>query len=121
QGVDALGQLDLENHKLVAAERDFGAGQIELPHAAETLVVKLGDRIPLRLEAPPPLLKRLGVVQAQNLHVGYNQSRAPDDTEHFTQRRGVTAGENVFGDPGICHAGAVAASDGVQQRDSVVL
>src|SRR3546814_8400718 len=42
-GVDLLGDLDMEHHEALVAEAHLAADQVGLPHAAEALVVDIGD------------------------------------------------------------------------------
>src|SRR3972149_4673073 len=70
-------KLHLEHHLPDVAERDLAAGQIELPHAAESLVVERARLVAVSEEAAAPLAPRLGVVQPQDLDVGGPQPAAP--------------------------------------------
>src|ERR1700738_4660319 len=59
------GELDLEVHVTLAAEREFRSGQVELEHAAEAFVVQRGDRVAVGGETTAPMPQGLGVVQPQ--------------------------------------------------------
>src|SRR5260370_36968640 len=48
------GQLNLEHHHTVLAKRHFRAGEIELPHPAEPVVVEPLDLLAMRQESLPP-------------------------------------------------------------------
>ena len=58
----------------LAAEGEFGAGEIEFEHAAEALVVERCDRVAVGGEAAAPVAQRLGIMQAQDLDVGGDQA-----------------------------------------------
>ena len=69
-----LGELDLEHHQVLLAERHFRRRQIELPHAHKAPVVNALDLLAVGEEALAPGLQRLGVMQAQDLDVGDQQA-----------------------------------------------
>ena len=96
QGVDLLGQLQLEDHHVRSRKATSQSREVELPHPAEALVVDRGDLGALGLEALAPVAQRLGVVQAQDLDVGDPQARLLDRRQHLRQRRDIAAGEDVF-------------------------
>src|SRR6185503_19238905 len=75
-GILAFGDLHLEHHLVPIAERHLAALQIELPHAAEPLVIDLRHARAVRLEAVVPVLQRVGVMQPQDLDVGDVQAGA---------------------------------------------
>lgn len=64
-------ELDLEYHQGLFAERHFRAGEIELPHPHELLVVNALDVGAVREEAFAPVFQGLGIVQAQDFIVGH--------------------------------------------------
>ena len=74
----ALGDLYLQHHHGLLAERHFGGRQVEFPHAHETGIVETLNLLAMRKEACAPVLQRLGIVQAQNLDIGDKQARALD-------------------------------------------
>ena len=115
-----LGQLDLEYHHVLLAERHLRRREIEFPHAQKRCVVDLLHLLAMREEALAPVLQRLGVVQPQDLDVGDQQPGALDRRQHLGQRRDVAAGEDVFGDPRIGDAGPFGAADRMQQHHAVV-
>src|SRR5262245_9579383 len=49
-GIDVLAHLNVEDHRAEIAEVHFGAGEIELPHAAEALVIHLRRLLAVALE-----------------------------------------------------------------------
>ena len=65
-----MGELDLEDHQVLPAEGGLGAGEIELPHPAEALVIDRLGLVAVGEEALAPVLQRLGIVQPQDLDVG---------------------------------------------------
>src|SRR5260221_14754172 len=103
-GVDGARQLHLPDHVFVAAEGDLRAGEIELPHTAEALVIELANLGPVGLEAVPPGAQRLGVVQTQYLDIGDPEPRLFDRRQHLGERRRIAAGDAVFADPRVGHA-----------------
>src|SRR6202166_2785273 len=115
-----LGQLDLKYDHVAAAECHLGAGEVELPHPHEALIVKPHHLVAVGKETLAPGFERLGIVQLQNFDVADQKAGALDGRQHFGQRRDVAAREDVFGDPGIGDAGRAAAADRVQQRDAIV-
>ena len=60
-----------------------------------------------------------GIMQAQDLDIRSPQTAFLDDGQNLAQRRAIAAGEDVFRDPGIGHAGPCGAADGVDQPDAV--
>jgi len=71
-------ELDLEDREAAVAETQFTARQIELEHAAEALVIERGNRIPVRSEAPPPVAKRLGIMQPEHLNISRTYLKITD-------------------------------------------
>ena len=68
----------------VVAEGALGAGEVELPHADEALVVELEHRLAVGEEAAAPFAGGLGVVQREDLGVA-DQEAGP------SRRRGKTS------------------------------
>src|ERR1700730_18649782 len=62
---DALlfGQLHLEHHHILLAERHLRRGEIELPHPHEALVIEPLDLLAMREKTFAPGLERVGVMQ----------------------------------------------------------
>ena len=101
----ALGELNLEVHHVLLAERHFRARQIKFPHPRKALVVELHRFLPPRHEAFAPGFQRFGVMQPQDFDVADQKPGALDRRHHFGQRRDIAAGEDVFRDPGIGDVG----------------
>src|SRR3954463_12440170 len=57
--VDLLRELHLEHQMTAAAEGQLGADQIQLPHAAEALVIQNADALAVALEPAAPGAQRL--------------------------------------------------------------
>src|SRR5215470_9815289 len=53
-----LGQLQLDHHHRLLAERHFGSREIELPHARETGIVETFDLLAMGQETRAPELER---------------------------------------------------------------
>src|SRR6185437_5228093 len=115
-----FGELNLEVHVAVEAEGDLRAGQVELPHPAEALIVERADALAVGVEAGAPGTQGLGIVQAQDLDVGHPQAKALDDRHDFRQGRYVAAWKNVFAYPGIGVARPVDAADRVEEGYAIV-
>src|ERR1700680_4270019 len=102
-------------------ESHLAGDQIELPHPAEPLVVESGDPIPVLQEATVPVLERLGIVQAQNLDVGREQSRLLNRRHDLRQGRNIGPWEDVLADEGIDRRGLVEAAGGMEQANAVIV
>src|SRR5207344_3135536 len=79
-------------------EFKLDGSKIELPHAAESLII---DRRRLRAvlrEALAPVLHRVAIMQPQHFHVIAPQSRSLSGCKGLRQRRYIAAGENVLAD-----------------------
>jgi hypothetical protein len=63
---DALlfGQLQLENHHRLLAERHLRRRKVEFPHARKPHVIEPLDLLPMGEEAGAPCLEGLGIMQA---------------------------------------------------------
>src|SRR3974377_350075 len=107
----ALGDLDLEVHHILLAERHFGGGEIELPHAHEAPVVNALYVLAVGEEALAPSLQRLCIMQAQDFDVGHQQPGAFDVRHDLGQGWDVAAREDVFGDPRIGGARTFTAAE----------
>src|SRR5580698_7337750 len=59
QRIHAFGDLDLEHHLVLMAERHLGAGEIELPHPAEAFIIKRLDLAAVGLKPLLPFRERL--------------------------------------------------------------
>jgi hypothetical protein len=79
------------------------------------------ERITVRSEAPPPVAKRLGIMQPKHLDISRQQTGTFDCRHHLAQRRAIGAGEDVFVDPRIVDSRTVPLTDAVQQRHAVRL
>ena len=73
------------------------------------------------LEAPVPMVERLGVVEAQELEIGHPQLVLLDDREDLRQGRGIGAGEDVLAQPRACGAGRAHLADGMQHHQPVIV
>src|SRR5690606_24062568 len=93
-------QLDLEDDQILPAEGGFRAGEIEIPHAAEALVVDRLGLVTVDEEACPPVLERLGIVEAKDLDVVDHQPRLLDRRHYLRKGRDVAAREDVFTNEG---------------------
>src|SRR6185437_12802415 len=60
--LDGLGELHLEIDVALIAEGDLRAGEVEFPHPAEALVVKVTHRLAVGEEALAPGAQRMGVM-----------------------------------------------------------
>src|ERR1700729_2213107 len=116
-----FGELELHDHVAVDAERSFRASEIEFPHAAEALVVKLRGFLSPRHKPLAPNAQRLGIVQPQDFNVRYVKAGPLDRWQHFRQARNVAAGEDIFADPGVRNAGNGVAADGMEKHHPIVL
>src|ERR1700733_6089383 len=116
-----LGELELHDHGAVDAERSFRASEIEFPHAAEALVVKLCSLISTRHKPLAPNTQRLGIMQAQDFNVRHVKTRPLDRWQDFGQTRNVAPGEDIFADPGVGNAGNGVAADGMEKHHPIVL
>src|ERR1700727_1871879 len=114
-------ELELHDHVAVDAERSFRASEIEFPHAAEALVVKLRGFISTRHKPLAPNAQRLGIVQPQDFNVRDVKAGPLDRWQHFGQAGNVAAGEDIFADPGVGHARNGVAADGMEQHHSIVV
>src|SRR3974390_1730441 len=71
-------ELDLAIHHVLLTERHFRSRQIELPHPHKALIVNALDLLAMDQEPRAPVLQRLGVMQAQDLHIGDEQPGSLD-------------------------------------------
>src|SRR5665648_911899 len=65
-----LGQLKLDYHEVLIAERRLGAREIHFPHPAEALAEPFRRRVPGGAEALAPVAQGDGVMQPQDGNVG---------------------------------------------------
>src|SRR5580704_4584963 len=117
----AIRELELHDHVAVDPERSFRATEIEYPHAAEALVVKLCSVISTRHKPLAPNTQRLGIMQSQNFNIRHVKTRPLDRWQHFGQAWNVAAGEDIFADPGVGNAGNGVAADGMEKHHPIVL
>ena len=94
-----LHELDLEIVHAQIAEGAFRRGEIELPHAAEALVIEFPGTLAVVGEAQEPFTQCLGIVQSEDLDVGDVESGLLDMRQHFRERGNVTPWEDVLLDP----------------------
>ena len=74
----ALGELDLEIHHVLLAERHFRGRQIKFPHPRKALVIEPHRFFPPRHETLAPGFQRFGVMQPQDFDVAHQQPGALD-------------------------------------------
>jgi hypothetical protein len=77
-------------------ESHLAGNELELPHPADSFVIESCDPIPALQEATVPVLERLGIVQAQNLDVGREQSRLLNRRHDLRQRRNIGPWEDCL-------------------------
>src|SRR5580698_402306 len=78
-----LGKLDLKYDHVALAERHLGAGEVELPHPHEALIVKPHHLVAVGKETFAPGFERLGIVQLQDFDVADQKAGALDGRQHF--------------------------------------
>src|SRR4029077_5274122 len=79
-------------------ELKLDCSEIELPHAAESLVTDHRRLRAVFREALAPVLHRVAIMQPSHFHVTAPQSRSLSGCKGFRQRRYIAAGEDVFAD-----------------------
>ena len=82
------------------AKGSLAGRQIELPHAAEPVIVNSRHSGPVGHEPVPPDAQGLGVMQAQDLDIGHDEPAFLDRRENLGHGGNVAAGKDVFLDPG---------------------
>src|SRR6266852_1082989 len=97
--VDRTRHLHLPDHVFVAAECDLRPGEVEFPHPAKALVVKLAYLLAIGLKALLPRTQSLGVMETQDFDVGDPQAGLLDRREDLGQSGRIAAREDVFADP----------------------
>ena len=85
----ALGELDLEIHHVLLAERHFRARQVKFPHPRKALVIEPHRLFPPRHEAFAPRLQRFRVVQPQDFDVADQQARRARSRGITSDRAGI--------------------------------
>src|SRR4029077_19577549 len=77
-------------------ELKLDCSEIELPHAAESLVTDHRRLRAVFREALAPVLHRVAIMQPSHFHVTAPQSRSLSGCKGFRQRRYIAAGEDVL-------------------------
>ena len=103
-----------------APKGDFGAGQIELPHTTEALVVELGDLGAIGGKTAPPGAKGIRIVKPQHLDIGDPQTPLLNHRDDFRERRRIAAREDVFSQPRVGRAWSATTPDRVQDGNPVL-
>ena len=113
-------ELQLENEEPVMPKRRLRGGEIELPHAAEPLVVESDRLVAVGHEALAPRAERPGVVHGEDLQILHQEAGLFGCRQHLGEGGNVAARKNVLFDEGLVQKRRLGASDRVEQHHAVL-
>src|SRR5262249_46092975 len=116
--VSGVGEGHLKELKHPRREAGQGTGEVQPPGADEAAIEHAFDRGSRAVEAAEPVFERLGIVQANVLHVEHGKTLWLQYPKHLAERRDVGARENALFQPGIHRVREIAA-DEMEQAASV--
>ena len=119
-GIDVTGQLHVKDHAVAVTEYHLAGHEVELPHAAKTLVVKGSDLGPIGLKAFVPFTQRFGVVKPKHLDISHPQPLLFNGSKHLGECRRVGARKDIFAKPRAGRAGRASLADGMNDGNTII-
>ena len=112
------GHHELIQLQLAGAEAAGGGEQVEVPHAPEALVVRVGQLVPAGVDVRLPRHQRAVVVRTEVLEILDHQAPL-GSVCHLRHRGQHRVGEDVLLHPRVGLVARAQAADRVQQREAV--
>ena len=113
-------QKELENHVGAVEKTKLRRAQVKLPHAAEPLIVQGRRPCPVGSKTLAPMVKRIVVMQSQDLHICDPKACPFCRSKHLGQSRHVASRKDIFANEWARRSRRAHPSNAVHESEAVI-